>query len=245
MYQNTVSIQFIGSLQDFTLQDRIQKSFHLNPSAKDLIESCGVPQVEVFGLQVNGEAKPFSYNVMDDDRLTVFPKERIAGSKIEDNIRPVDELPARFVADVHLGKLARLLRLTGVDTVYSNDADDAAIAETAVQENRAVLTRDLGLLKYGKLTYGYWLRSTDADEQLMEVIRFFDLSGKLNPFSRCMNCNGTLQSVSKSKVVSALPPRVRESFDYFKQCNSCEKIYWKGSHYDKLVDKVKKAQQAL
>lgn len=242
---NTATFTINGSLQDFTDQERIEKSFHLNPSAKDLIESCGVPQAEVFGLLVNGEAKPFSYNVRDGDRLTVIPKEEIYKSKSKDNIRLVDELPVRFVADVHLGKLTHHLRLLGFDTLYSNSMEDSEIVDTASREKRAALTRDVGLLKYGKLNYGYWLRSEDPDKQLIEVIQYFNLSDKLNPFVRCISCNGTLQSVSKTEIEPELPPRVKESFDHFKQCESCGKVYWRGSHYNKLLKKVRAIQQAL
>lgn len=245
MSLNTATFTIKGSLQDFTCQERIEKSFHLNPSAKDLIESCGVPQAEVFGLLVNGDAKPFSYNVREGDRLTVIPKENIAESKSTDNIRPVDELPVRFVADVHLGKLTRNLRLLGIDTLYSNSAEDSWIVDTASLEQRAALTRDVGLLKYGKLNYGYWLRSTDPDEQLLEVIQYFNLSENLNPFARCISCNGQLKSVGKEEVEQELPPRVKKSFDHFKKCDNCGKVYWKGSHYEKLLKKVREIQQAL
>lgn len=244
MYHNSATIIFEGSLQDFTGEGQIEKSFHLNPSAKDLVESCGVPHVEVFGLEVNEKSEPLDYNVKDGDWLTVIPKEIIcdADSGYRDNIRAVERLPAWFIADVHLGKLAQLLRLTGMDTVYSNSADDADIVDTAVQENRAVLTRDVGLLKFGKLSYGYWLRSADPNEQLTEVIRYFNLSGKFKPFTRCMNCNGQLTSVDKTEVESKLPPKVKESFKEFSQCSECKKVYWKGSHYDKLVKKVRELE---
>ena len=246
MSMNTASFEFKGSLHDFTgHEEQVKKSFKLNPSAKDLIESCGVPQVEVYGLQVNGEPKSFSYNVMDGDRLTIIPKESITESAYLDNIRPVVDMPERFIADVHLGKLARLLRLTGIDTLYSNSANDPEIVENAVRDNRAVLTRDVGLLKHGKLSYGHWLRSTDPDDQLTEVIRYFNLSGKLSPFSRCMDCNGHLRSVEKADVESELPPRVKENFKQFKQCDNCGKVYWKGSHYDKLVNKVREMKDTL
>lgn len=241
MYHNSATIIFEGSLQDFTVEGQIEKSFHLNPSAKDLIESCGVPHVEVFGLEVNEKLEPLDYNVKNNNQLTVIPKEIIcdADSGYRDNIRAVEELSALFIADVHLGKLARLLRLTGMDTAYSNSADDSDIVETAVQDNRAVLTRDVGLLKYGKLKFGYWLRSTDPNEQLTEVFRFFNLSGKLNPFTRCMSCNGQLTSVDNTGVETELPPRVKERFEEFSQCSKCNKVYWKGSHYDNLVKKVR------
>ncbi|WP_340102742.1 Mut7-C RNAse domain-containing protein [Rhodohalobacter sp. 8-1] len=242
---NTARFEFEGSLQVFTGQPEVEKSFHLNPSAKDLVESCGVPHVEVFGLMVNGRENPLSYNVSGGDSLMVIPKEIIDGSNYPDNIRPVDEMPEWFVADVHLGKLARLLRLTGIDTLYNNSASDPEIVKNAVQENRAVLTRDVGLLKHGKLSYGHWLRSTDPDEQLSDVIRYFNLSSKLSPFSRCMSCNGHLKSVEKADVEAELPPRVQKSFEEFMQCDQCGKIYWKGSHYDKLVDKVREIKGTL
>lgn len=244
-YQNKATIHFKGSLQHFTGQEQVEKSFHLNPSAKDLVESSGVPHVEVFGLMVNGREKSLSYNVSSGDSLMVIPKEIADSSNYPDNIRPVDDMPDRFIADVHLGKLARLLRLTGIDTLYNNSASDPEIAHTAVQENRAVLTRDVGLLKHGKLSYGHWLRSTDPDQQLSELIRYFNLSGKLSPFSRCMSCNGHLKPVNKADVEAKLPPRVQKSFEEFMQCDQCGKVYWKGTHYKKLVAKVREIQDAL
>lgn len=245
MGKNTAQIEFKGTLQDFTGRERVQKSFYLNPSAKDIIESCGVPQVEVFGLHVNGELKPLTYNVKSEDKLTVIPKEIVTPSAWVGNIRSVEKMPAWFVADVHLGKLARLLRLTGIDTLYNNSADDPEIVKTAVQANRAVLTRDVGLLKYGKLGYGYWLRSDDPDEQLSEVIQYFGLSGKLRPFSRCMICNGHLEAVEKKEVESNLLPGTKDRFEKFKQCSRCGKIYWKGSHYEKLVNKVQEIYRTM
>lgn len=242
MYQNIASIQFRGSLVDFTGEEERRTEFHLNPSAKDLIESCGVPHVEIFGLRVNGMPAMLSYNVENDDRLMVIPKELSENPGYLQNIRTIESLPDRLIADVHLGKLARLLRLTGVDTIYSNSADDAEIAERAAQGSRGVLTRDVGLLKHGKLNHGYWLRSVDPDQQLMDVIRFFNLSDRLNPFSRCLSCNGMLRTVKKSMVEKEVPPRVKERFNQFKRCSSCGKIYWKGSHYEKLVKKVEEIE---
>jgi len=232
-----VIIYFEGSLQDFTGQARVAKTFSLNPSSKDIIESCGVPHVEVFGLRVNGSEKPLTYNVQNGDTLFVYPKSE-SGLNVYENIRQTDDLPSRFIADVHLGTLARYLRLMGIDTRYSNDAPDSDIVDIAISEHRAALTRDVGLLKYGRLQHGYWLRSTDPDAQLAEVIRFFDLKNNFRPFTRCMKCNGLLNTIAKSAVESDLPPRVKESFEEFRQCRECGQVYWKGTHYEKLVKKV-------
>lgn len=232
-------IHFEGSLQDFTDQPRIDKKLHLNPSAKDLVESCGVPHVEVFGLTANSNPVPFSYNVSDGDIINVFPKQASDDPQYPQNINQADQLPAAFVADVHLGKTVRYLRLMGIDTLYSNSADDTLIVEMASKYQRAALTRDVGLLKHGKLKYGYWLRSDDPKQQLREVICFFDLREKFRPFTLCMECNGHLETVSKHSVKNVLPERVEQAFSEFRQCTSCGKVYWKGSHYKKLVDKVK------
>lgn len=219
--------------------------FHLNPSAKDLIESCGVPHVEVFGVDVNGEQRTLDYNVQNNDHLTVYPKECMEKIGSEDERRTPGNLPDRFIADVHLGKLARLLRMTGIDTAYSNHADDAEIAEIAVSENRAILTRDVGLLKHGKLHYGYWLRSTDPGRQVLEVIHYFDLSATINPFFRCINCNGLLTDVEKSEIVQQVPPRVKEEHDNFRKCSQCEKVYWRGTHYAQMLKRVSNIQEEI
>lgn len=239
---NTATFIFKGSLQDFTGQAQVEKSFQLHPSAKDLIESCGVPQVEVFGLRVNSALESFSYNVTDGDKLTVYPKRMPDGQDSPGNIRKAHDLPSKFIADVHLGKLTRYLRLLGLDTVYKNDAKDSDIVDASVRDNRAVLTRDLGLLKHGRLEHGYWLRSTDPDEQVQEVLTYFELAGNLHPFTICMNCNGQLEHVTKKEVTSKLPTKVNKNFEEFRQCRACGQVYWKGTHYDELVGKVKKIE---
>lgn len=245
MSLNKATVIFKGSLQDFTKQAQIVKSFQLHPSAKDLIESCGVPQVEVYGLKVDNRLESFSYNVADGDTLTVYPKGVPDGQDTPENIREARDLPSKFIADVHLGKLTRNLRLLGCSTVYKNDAMDTDIIDASLHENRAVLTRDVGLLKHGRLKHGYWLRSTDPNEQLLEVATYFELAGHIQPFTLCMNCNGHLQPVAKEKVIPKLPPKVKENFEEFRQCQACGQIYWKGSHYDKLADKVKQIKNLI
>jgi uncharacterized protein with PIN domain len=113
------------------------------------------------------------------------------------------------------------------------------IVDTSVRECRSALTRDIGLLKHGRLKYGYWLRSTDPDEQLREVIDYFDLHNSFDPFSLCLNCNGILQPVNKAEVSDLLPPLVKENFEDFMKCENCSQVYWKGTHYKRLVERVK------
>lgn len=244
-HKNNAVFQFKGSLKDFADSGERQVSFSLHPFAKDLIESCGVPHVEIFGLEVNGKPAVLDYNVKDQDRLTIYPKDHVQNSAELNAIKPIEKIPHKFIADVHLGKLARLLRLTGMDTAYSPYAKDAEIAKAAVAENRSVLTRDVGLLKHGKFRYGYWPRSTAPDQQILEVIRYFDLSGNMSPFSRCINCNGYLEEVEMENVEKELPPRVKNNQNTVKKCSRCNKLYWKGTHYDQLVKKVEKIMERL
>lgn len=236
--QSSASVSFYGSLQDFTGRAKIDAPFFLTPSVKDLVESCGVPHVEIFGLRINDQPAPLTQNVTNGDRVALFPKEYCTNPEAVCNIRRADKLPRRFIADVHLGKLARLLRLAGIDTAYSNRTEDQQLVDQSVQQHRALLTRDLALLKHGKLSADYWLRSTDPDRQLREVIRNFNLNNHFAPFSRCMSCNGVLKPVNKTAIEEKLPPLVYAKFKEFTRCVDCKKVYWKGSHYEKLLARV-------
>ena len=152
---------------------------------------------------------------------------------------------SRFVLDVHLGKLARYLRLLGFDTHYQNDYDDDAIIGLARSESRVILTRDRGLLKRRAVTHGYWVRATASRQQLAEIVRVFDLGSSARPFTRCIRCNGELQAVPKSAVAERLPPRVRSHFEEFVQCLNCAAVYWPGSHYDKMRKMVDELDTGL
>jgi uncharacterized protein with PIN domain len=119
------------------------------------------------------------------------------------------------VLDVHLGKLARALRMLGFDTHYENTLDDKTIAKVAVSESRVVLTRDVGLLKQKAIQRGYWLRSQQTPEQLREVMDYFNLHGAFRPFTRCIACNGSIVPVSKENILAELPPKTRLYFNDF------------------------------
>ncbi|MDZ7691828.1 MAG: Mut7-C RNAse domain-containing protein [Balneolaceae bacterium] len=242
--QKEAIFRFKGSLADFFASERdshVQKvSFNLNPAAKDLIESQGVPHVEVYALAVNGSFRPLSYNVQSADELVAYPEEQVRPFNSKHRARDIGRCPEKFVADVHLGKLVRLLRLLGINTAYSRESDDAEIISQAVGENRAVLSRDLGLLKHGALEFGYWPRSTDPEVQVEEVLDYFELRDKVDPFTRCMKCNGWLESATLDEVAENVPPNVKSWCSDYRQCQSCEQVYWKGSHFRKLITTVNK-----
>ena len=232
-----VAVRMYGPLNDFLPVRRRHvtwtHSVDGHPSVKDVIESLGVPHPEVDLILANGVSVPFAYAVQPADRIAVFP--RFVSVDIEGltRVRPRPLETVRFVADVHLGTLARRLRLAGLDTCYGTDASDAALAELAEREGRVLLTRDLDLLKRRCVSHGYFVRDTNPHRQFVEVLRRFG-PFDLQPFSRCLCCNGLLCTVPKSAVDRVLLPRTRQHHDHFETCRGCDRVYWKGSHWKRL-----------
>ncbi|PKV76084.1 Mut7-C RNAse domain-containing protein [Pontibacter ramchanderi] len=224
--------QFHGSLNDF-LRPRqrntnIIYTFAVHQSVKDMIEANGVPYLEVRKVLVNGQQVGATYRLQPEDRVAVYPYD----GREEELLAGIAE--RRFVLDVHLGTLAHHLRMLGFDTVYQNDLHDPALVQIASTEQRILLTRDVDLLKNKAIPAGYWLRSQHTKEQLTEVIRRFRLIDWLRPFTRCMVCNGEIKAVSKEAVQEQLPPKTRLYFEDFYQCRDCKRVYWKGSHYERM-----------
>ncbi|MEZ4729887.1 MAG: Mut7-C RNAse domain-containing protein [Caldilineaceae bacterium] len=142
--------------------------------------------------------------------------------------------PIQFILDVHLGKPARWLRMLGFDTLYRNDYDDPEIVAIAAREGRTILTRDLGIMKRRAVTNGYHIQSTKPAEQLQEVLSRYNLLGQIKPFHRCIVCNGLLQEVAKKAVMAQLEPKTILYYDDFFQCMSCDRVYWRGSHFERM-----------
>lgn len=241
-----VTVRVYGPLNDFLPPQRRQVSWwrltDRHTSVKDLIESLGVPHPEIDLIVVNGTSVPFDYIVRTGDRIAVFPRFVAFDIGTLTRVRPQPLEPIRFVADVHLGKLARHLRLAGLDTAYRHDADDAALAATADRERRILLTRDQGLLKRRTVAHGYFIRETQPHRQFVEVLQRF---GPLNlqPFSRCLRCNDVLRGVPKSAIDAALLPRTRQHYDSFEICGGCGRVYWKGSHWKRLKQAIDAARE--
>jgi uncharacterized protein len=200
-------------------------------SVKDLIESVGVPHPEIDLLLVDDEPVGFDHLVRGGERVAVYPPLRsLRPASV--SLWPTPPEPRRFVLDVHLGTLARRLRLLGFDTWYATDADDALLAEVAVDEQRILLTRDRGLLMRRAIVHGYCPRSDDPEEQAREVSDRYHLAERARPLSRCVRCNGELVAVERDEVLHLLPARTRREFDRFARCTGCGQVYWPGSHVD-------------
>lgn len=238
----TANFYFHSALNDF-LPSRRRNSwlsyvFTAAPAIKDAIEAIGIPHPEVKAILVNDVPVRFSYPLQPQDQVVVFPFGYPLSLPKEYALRTAYQGPFRFILDVHLGKLSRSLRMLGFDGLYENDYSDQAIAHIAEKAQRIVLSRDIGLLKHRKISWGYWLRSQHPAEQLEEIINHFKLHAALRPFVRCMACNGLIQKTSKEEVWDRLLPRTRQYFNEFFQCRSCGKVYWKGSHYERMLEVI-------
>ena len=238
-----VIIRFYEELNDLIPKEmrktNYEFSFSGRRSVKDLIESFGAPHVEVDLILVNGESVDFSYIVNDGDRISVYPVfERLSIEGVT-RLRPFPLRDLRFVLDVHLRKLARRLRLLGFDVDYKDIRDDRELAEVSKRTGRVLLTRDRQLLMRRNVSRGMIIRNTDPYKQIVEVIERLDLKSLCRPFSRCIECNGTIQEISSEEdefisILNRIPEGVLCWCHEYSICASCDKIYWKGSHYDKL-----------
>jgi uncharacterized protein with PIN domain len=234
-------IRFYAELNDFLPPNKVAfaHSFEGRVSIKDMIEALGVPHTEVDLILVNGESVDFSYLVQDGDRVSVYPVFESIDITPLTRVRPRPLREPRFILDTHLGRLAAYLRMLGFDALYRNDYSDEELAQVSSQEGRILLTRDRGLLKRGAVTHGYCVRETDPRRRLVEVLRRFDLFEMVTPFRRCMRCNGLLQPVAKEAISDRLPPKTRQYYDEFQVCQGCDRIYWKGSHYQRMQQFIK------
>ena len=234
--------RFYAELNDFLppgLRRRaIIYRFYGSPAVKDAIEALGIPHVEVDLILANGRSVGFDYRLQPGDRIAVYPV--FESLDITPLVRLQDRplRDPRFIADVHLGKLVRLLRLLGFDTVQFGGGKDAALVEAALSDHRIILTRDRDLLKRGQVTHGYWVRSTDSVEQAREVVNRFDLRTQVRPFTRCPGCNGLLTPVEKEDVLDRIPPKTATWLDEYFICQDCGKLYWRGTHYPRLRETI-------
>src|SRR5262245_42550880 len=211
----------------------------------DVIVAACFPLTEVDFVIVTGESVDFTYRVHDGDRIAVYPVFEALDIGPITIVRPEPLREPRFFADAHLGRLARHLRLLGFDTAYERDCDDAHLAATAAAEGRIVLTRDGGLLKRNVVTHGLFVRAKQPRAQLHEVVRRLQLASRLNPFTRCLVCNEPLTGVSKEQVAAQVPERAWHSHEQFMRCGRCGRVYWPGTHYERLRRLVEDIQRTL
>ncbi len=224
---------FLGSKSGDAI---IERQLAEKTSIKDIIESCGVPHPEVDLILVDDQTVGFDHTLANDAKVEVFPVENYGTLNTQKRLQTTGVI--RFVVDGHLGRLTRNLRLLGFDVAYPKNADDRQLLEVMARENRALLTRDRRLLMHAIVQHGYCPRSQNADEQTIEVVRRFDLSELIAPFTRCLRCNAPLEEAAKADVIDKLEPLTKIYYDQFRRCPECKQIYWSGSHFPKLQKRI-------
>jgi uncharacterized protein len=222
-------IRFHDGLEDF-LQRNLRGSpvayeIDNRPSIKHAIEALGAPHTEVRLIFVNGQPVGFGHIIQPGDVVDVHPYPPRAEHPEPD---------PRFLLDNHLGRLAAYLRMLSFDSLYGNDYQDDFLAEVAQRENRILLTRDRRLLMRNSIQRGYCVRSLNPKEQFTEVLHRYNLFDQAQPFRRCLRCNGLLDPVEKETISPRLEPLTRQYFHEFRICRDCGKIYWRGSHFERM-----------
>ena len=243
----TLRLRFHGDLNVFLKSKAsdaaIERQLTEKTSMKDVIESCGVPHPEIDFILVDEQTVGFDYTLVSDTNVEVFPVQNHGTIRTGKHLQDVGI--SRFVADGHLGKLTRNLRLFGFDVAYSQNADDRQLLEVMDRENRALLTRDRRLLMHSIVQHGYYPRSQNCDHQTIEVIRRFNLSELIAPFTRCLRCNALLEEADKAEIVDKLEPLTKIYYDQFRRCPKCKQIYWPGSHFPKLQKRIEEIRSRV
>ena len=232
------TFRFYEELNDFLAPALRRREFEHrcadSATTKHAIEALGVPHTEVELVLVNGESVGFDRLLRDGDRVAVYPKFEALDVTPLLRVRGEPLRVTRFVADAHLGGLARLLRMTGFDTLFDNGFHDDKVEALALAQGRIVLTRDRELLKRRRITHGCYVHALPPAEQLRELFNRLDLAASARPFTLCLECNAPLHAVDKAQVAAALPPSVRDRHERFSRCDRCLRVFWEGSHWQRM-----------
>lgn len=230
------TFRFYARLNAFLPAERRGQALHCrcarDATTKHMIEALGVPHTEVALVLIDGEPVGLERLIEDGDRVAVYPRFERLDLGVLQPPRP-DGQP-RFVADAHLGGLARLLRMAGFDTLFDNGFEDAAMADLANREGRILLTRDRALLMRRVVRYGCYVHAQRPADQFRELYARLDLATHMAPFSLCLACNRPLHAVDKQQVWARLPERIRQRHDRFQGCDGCGGLFWEGSHWQDM-----------
>lgn len=204
-------------------------------SVKDMVESFGLPHTEVGRLQVDGSEVAFDFVVEKPCQLDIWPLIAPWDVKSPCLLRPHPLAALRFLVDINVSKLGRLLRMAGFDAASHPHWNDAELAACAAAEQRLLLSKDHGLLMRKQVEFGHLVRASDPTMQLHEVLTLLNLHDQIQPLSRCMLCNTPLEEVAKEEIDHLLEPLTRTYYQEFSRCPGCAQIYWPGSHVGKML----------
>jgi uncharacterized protein with PIN domain len=148
----------------------------------------------------------------------------------------------KFIVDRNVGKLTGWLRLMGYDTRFFDGDDDSELVAMARAEGRVILSRDTRIMERRLITSGQiravLIDSDQPERQIHQVIDTLGLDSRLRPFSLCLECNQPLVERGKDEVKDLVPPYVFKTQDYFMQCPNCQRLYWRGTHWQAMTQKL-------
>jgi len=203
-------------------------------SIKDIIEALHIPHTEI-GSIVHQDAEISFFHIPEPgERLALFSFSPGTDVTMPTRLRPNPLQKTAFMVDINVGKLARLLRMCGIDTRYEPELNEADLAEQVVTNRRILLSRNRDLLQRKIITWGHLVRAEQPEEQLAEVITLYGLEEAIKPFSRCLECNALLQPVEKTAILHRLEPLTKKYYQTFRICSDCNQIYWRGSHHQRM-----------
>ena len=234
----TAKIRFHGALQEFQPASNFLFNPDRNASVKDIIEAHGPPHTEIGEIHLDGVPVDFHARLKPGQTMDVFPVEIPWDVHQPTLLRPKPLLQMTFLVDENVHRLAKLLRVVGLDAADCKGMEDDEIAVEAERSSRILLSRDHNLLKRSRIVWGRLVRSQQPWEQLSEILDLFDLKACLRPFTRCVYCNCGLQARSKEDVLDRLEPLTRRYYESFFECPECNRIFWPGSHHERLVDRL-------
>ncbi len=210
-------------------------------SLKDIVEAQGIPHTEIGRIEANKKQISFDFIPEEEIVIHIYPMTGRVIKSLPNALWHECWVFDRFMVDINALKLARNMRMAGIDTVIvPTQLDVVDTAMLAAEEERVLLTRNRQLLKCAEIYYGQLLRSENHIEQLQEVNSRFHLAKHIKPFSRCLTCNGLLQSVTKVSVEHLLEPLTKQYYSIFKRCQDCMSIYWDGSHVQHMKEVLSK-----
>ncbi|MBL7102598.1 MAG: Mut7-C ubiquitin/RNAse domain-containing protein [Desulfobacteraceae bacterium] len=236
--------RFYEELNDFMSPERRKRDFETafkgRESVKDMIEALGAPHTEVDLILVNGKSENFGYIVQDGDRISVYPVFESLDIRDVTHLRQIPLRKTRFIADINIRDIVKYMRALGFDVYYDASLSPRDIIRISKKEMRTILTQSRNLLKFRNVTHGIFIRPGTTIEQIRGIIDFLSLREVITPFSRCLRCNNPLVRVSKESVFERIPPKTREFCNEYSYCNACDKIYWKGTHFDRIKEVIDK-----
>jgi hypothetical protein len=149
----------------------------------------------------------------------------------------------KFIVDANVGKLAKWLRILGYDAVFINGLSDDELIRIAINEGRVLLTKDTGIFRRGVVYSGelklILINDDEVKEQLLQVVQALNLD-VFEPFSLCLECNQPLVPRDKEEIRDSVPPYVFQTQNQYMQCPSCHRIYWRGTHWQRMREELEK-----